>query len=132
MTAKILAPHTEQDGWVYVRVERKKLRFPRRWEASISLYGIPGFAAGDEGNSPEAYSDDRIGSRIISSRRAERAVETDDFLRLCAEEGLRVVRSGHCLEWAVFDEFSQHPEIVIGSKTLREAYYRYRAKVDAS
>jgi hypothetical protein len=76
-----------------------------------------------------SYTDVSDGSRIISSRRVERAVETDDFLRLCAEEGLTVTYYGDltthpCLSRKWFVEAGYQGD------TLREAYYRYHAAAD--
>jgi hypothetical protein len=106
---KILAPHKEQDGWVYVRVSRT----PQPDDMHLS------------------YSDSAPSRRIISSRRVERAVETDDFLRLCAEEGIVAQRGGVGLaggyidEWVVRMPLSvRHGGLYFTGNTLREAYYR--------
>lgn len=141
---KILAPHKEQNGWVYVRVPKSILSTELTPTASdddpLDVIDVV-----DEGGDVYlidiAYFDDRPGSRIISSRRAEQDVETGDFLRLCADEGLEV-RCGYrifdnadltrpLLGWVVWDGHMKRATPPIKSRTLREAYYRYRAGADA-
>jgi len=142
---KILAPHKEQDGWVYVRLAKSILSTEPLHLAPdddpIDIIDV--IEDGDDEYIIDfAYFDDRPGSRIISSRRVELAVETDDFLRLCAEEGLWagmdcagdwcVAKSGttvgNFLTGPIRVEFRS--EVAVGA-TLREAYYRYHAAVDA-
>ena len=93
---KILAPHKEQDGWVYWRMRPAR---PSNNAARVRNWAVVGMNPStnkwdvlpfDQNRVGLGYYDDRPGSRVISSRRVERAVETDDFLRLCAEEGLHV------------------------------------------
>lgn len=93
---RILAPHKEQDGWVYVRVARCEAWFARFLDLD--------------------YSPER---RIISSRRVEQDVETGDYLRLCDDEGAWVVRKAG--EWAVSGKGGY-----ASGTTLREAYHRYK------
>lgn len=114
-----LAPHKEQDGWVYIRVKkgRPKIRYNRSSrEAYVGVVGCIG---------PLFYDDTLRGSRVISSRRVERAVETDDFLRLCQQEGLTVTRVARDGSWCVYSLNPAGP--VSTGSTLREAYYRHRA-----
>lgn len=101
MPRKILAPHKEQDGWRY--------------------YRLP---------SCFMYSDDEPDHRIISSRKVERAVENEEFLRLCLEEGLVAERNS--AGWMVSRESSIGQENVGLGDTLREAYYRYKAANEQS
>lgn len=113
---KVLAPHKEQDGWVYAR-------FPRKWLNIIRDYG---YYAHPGPNFPRiAYEEWTPDNRLITSRRVERAVETDDFLRLCAEEGLAAVLDR--ARWTVYDSCISYTG---GGATLREAYYRYHAAVN--
>lgn len=100
---KILAPHKEQEGWVYVRVSRS----PQADDVHLS------------------YNDSAPWRRVISSRRVEEAVETADYLKRCAEEGL-VAYFGRTEShrWAVGDSIGPRGR---GGATLREAYYRYHA-----
>ena len=127
---KVLAPHNEQDEWVYWRV---------RATTGKNAVNAPGVnplwlvrkdtlecvKASDIGIGV-GYADDTPGSRIISSRRVERAVEQDDFLKLCADEGLFVGIEpwGEVKVQGVRDGYFVHH-----GKTLREAYYRYHASV---
>lgn len=111
---KILAPHKEQDGWRYVRTP---------------LDACMGDMWTEE-NGVLEYRDDKAGSRIISSRRVERAVETDDFLRLCAEDGLKVMYSpGYKTPWSImlWPATEEDSAMWMSGSTLREAYYRYKA-----
>jgi len=130
MPKKILAPHRVQDGWVYVRVPRSYLGEPPLFThevppfddsspAPMKLYKYFGLDEYEVG-----YADDTPGSRIISSRRVERAVERDDFLKLCAEEGLAAQMYNGC--WMVWALGSLDRPDGRG-RTLREAYYRYKA-----
>lgn len=131
----ILAPHRIQDGWRYVRVpssivsplgaprESDEVVFAARLSLTNSM-ATPGL----ETHLELSYRDDVPGSRIISSRRVEEAVETADFLKLCAEEGLTAQRSHVLKQWLVWG--GQHTaghEYGVGD-TLREAYYRYKAQ----
>ena len=129
---KILAPHKEQDKYLYIRVPK--------WCLGTIFNGAPfsplsiGEVFTDVEVMPRAegcvYDDDFKGSRIISSRRVEQDVETGDFLRGCADEGLKVIfyANGGC------DVLAPRPgstswEVNRGSgATLREAYFRYKAK----
>ena len=167
MTRKILAPHKEQDGWVYVRVPRSYLGTPSLFTrevpplddsspAPMKLYKYVGLDEYEVG-----YPDDTPGSRIISSRRVEEAVyqadrareagftlkgavnlykwlnergtdigeavETDDFLKLCAEEGLYASYWPDG-EWLV--STGDNKGSVATGTTLREAYYRYKAEAE--
>lgn len=117
---KVLAPHKEQDGWVYWRVNPRRCR-----NLGIGVTFTVSRRGCEESSHP-VYHDDRPGSRIISSRRVERAVELDDFLKLCAEEGLFVgiEPDGEVTLQGVSDGYFVHH-----GKTLREAYYRYHAAV---
>ena len=117
MTRKILAPHKEQDGWVYVRVNKNPLLH--------------------RDGTRVTYNDRPSYRRIISSRRVEQAVETWDYLQLCAEEGLRAVFNGYLQYadrrggWYVMDAVESAVTTQANSEsgtTLREAYHRYKAK----
>ena len=144
---KILAPHKEQDGWRYIRVQssitmansKTHLNATRVFRAALTI--TSSFMDGAAGDLKLSYRDDEPWSRIISSRRVEQDVETGDFLRLCADEGLEV-RCGYrifdnadltrpLLGWAVWDGHMKRATPPIKSRTLREAYHRYHAKADA-
>lgn len=109
MPRKILAPHKEQDGWRYIRV--------------------PSFIQ---------YDDTLPQFRIISSRRVEQDVETGDYLRLCADEGLTVnyfSSPGSAPCWIVTSDalestFRGAAATLPHAPTLREAYHRYHAAAD--
>ena len=120
----IMAPHKEQDGWVYVRV--RKLR-------KLGPLCRPGFHFLRAGMSHRKqdhliYAEDPPESRTVSSRRVERDVETGDFLRVCRAEGLDVrtwcgIKGDLCYTgewWAIENEEQGYP-------TLRIAYFRYKA-----
>ena len=133
MPRKILAPHKEQDGWVYVRVPRTYLGEPLPGMRAVpptedlptpmKLYKFPG-----PGTYEVGYPDTDPGSRVISSRRVEEALETAAFLKLCAEEELYAAYWPHS-HWLV-------AALNTGNRgsgtTLREAYYRYKAEAVAS
>lgn len=82
------------------------------------------------------YMDNRPDARIISSRRVEEAVETADYLKRCAEEGLCVTHEFG--EWSVSMVIRTLGSRVVKvaaegvGKTLREAYYRYHGAGDAA
>lgn len=113
---RILAPHKEQDGWVYARVARCEAWFARFLDLD--------------------YSPER---RIISSRRVEEAVETMDYLKRCADEDLdvrcwgavfngekeKLLMNDTGLWWVVWKP-SRKKAMPNGSPTLREAYHRYK------
>lgn len=75
------------------------------------------------------YPDDYPAARTISGERVERAVETQTFLDVCADEGLAVTRygvgSGEKDEWQV-----QGPSYCgLVSQSLRGAYMNYHARL---
>ena len=118
MPRKILAPHKEQDGYAYYRLPNSNIRrslFVRTMEVIGMMRGM------DE----PWYPDDSPHQRIISSRRVEEAVETADFLKRCAEEGL--VASWIRDYWLVYELAEPHQAT---GNTLREAYYRYKAEAE--
>lgn len=110
---RILAPHKEQDGWVYVRVARCEAWFARFLDLD--------------------YSPER---RIISSRRVEEAVETMDYLKRCADDGLAVMWHPLSAAWYIghgsdmWFQMSQEERDAspgcLSGYTLREAYHRYK------
>jgi len=136
---KILAPHKEQDGWVYVRVRKvgepfrsttvmgrrvSAILFQTAWDVSMRVHCI--------------YHDtDRF--RIISSRKTEEAVETWEYLKRCEDEGIQVTRWAdeyrngkrypilESRRWTVNGD-GRHGDFFNGA-TLREAYHRYKATV---
>jgi hypothetical protein len=137
---KILAPHKEQRGWVYVRVPSGYAR-PDMPESVNIVTRPPGLAIGIDSRTfkskPElhvAYNDTPSTQRIISSRRVEEAVETADYLKRCADEGLRVQREFD--EWVVcrVERTPGTPvQYIRGTgvgATLREAYFRYHAAIE--
>jgi len=146
----ILAPHKEQDGWVYVRVPSGYARptFPRAVDF-VTRKGLPGLSIGFDSKTFEtapmihvAYDDVAPTQRVISSRRVEEAVENEDYLAKCAGEGLVAVFTQRN-EWAVgmytatgqsgvgITTVGAHSgydgHAIACAPTLREAYYRYKA-----
>ena len=127
MPRKILAPHRVQDGWVYWRIKTTPAASAANAPTINPLWLVKKdtlecVKASDLGLGV-GYSDDAPGSRIISSRRVEEAVETADFLKLCDEEGLIAVKFPQL--WRV-EEYTCLSTAGYG-RTLREAYYRYKA-----
>ena len=150
---KILAPHKGQDGWVYVRVRRcdpfgdgtvddmgnqqfeQPLRLRHRYADGSPAEPSVGWLPGG------GYYDGLPHSRIISSKRVEEDVETGDYLKRCAEDGLTAIR--HDGQWAVglwcaalptwpegFYMVEANGGGVVGcAPTLRGAYFRYHAAV---
>ena len=127
---KVLAPHNEQDGWVYWRVRATTGKNAANAPTVNPLWLIRkdtlDFVKASDLGIAIGYLDITPTSRIIASRRVERAVERDDFLKLCAEEGLFVgiEPDGEVTLQGVSDNYFVHH-----GKTLREAYYRYHAAV---
>ena len=123
---QILAPHPKQDGFVYIRVPRGVTRWfdEKRTTVVTPLAYWRGMVA---------YHDDMPGTRAISSRRVEEAVETADYRKRCADEGLHAVyhstggktHKGGLYDagWTVF--VPDKPAFRQGTSTLREAYFRY-------
>lgn len=136
---KILAPHKEQDGWVYVRMMR--VNEPGETIEGFASNGSQYFRVLLEKSRKLldiAPADDIPESRIISSRRVEEAVETYDFLKLCAEEGLYVHHSpanfqsfGNKGPWCVSSTAIWHKEKFAIGETLRSAYFRFNAAKEA-
>lgn len=153
MNHRILGPHKEQEGWRYIRVPSSfTTPFPEdreRPEPRLRVTGLGFLNAevyGDKSNPKRgvievAYRDEVPGTRIISSRRVEEAVETADYLKRCADEGLpagMVLEYGPLLEadgdpghlrrdvagwcWRVSSSASHAT-----GPTLREAYHRHKA-----
>lgn len=129
MTRKILAPHREQEGWVYWRLRATTGKNAANAPTTNPLWLVKKdtlecVKASDIGLAV-GYSDDTPGSRIISSRRVEEAVETYDFLKMLTSEGLYA----SCWpdgEWLVAPAY--HRSVTGIGTTLREAYYRYKAE----
>ena len=109
-----MKPHKDQDGYKYIRVKT----YGRDKIGNEVI--IPGTLI---------YNDNKESwTRIISSVRVERAVETDDYLRRCEDEGLDVAYGSHVGSpgkgWLVYRY--DLPENGHGP-TLCEAYGDYRA-----
>jgi len=68
----ILAPHKEQDGWVYVRTLAKAVRPWRHFAHAPAISGAPERAQGAPFGAAILYDEDRPESRRISSRMASR------------------------------------------------------------
>jgi hypothetical protein len=121
-----LAPHKEQDGWLYVRVLRVG-----RWPLSGKRRVL-----NPDSRVCGEYSDKHPASRIISSRRVEEAVEMADYLKRCAEAELNATyfnsypngRGKWCVFSASLDKWQVGDDHVWGD-TLREAYWRYKNAV---
>lgn len=123
---QVLKPHQEQEGWVYVRVKKVVSPFGDPWEWLPRVV-----SPGDYVAEYNEYHDKAENARIISSRRVEEAVETADFLKKCAEEGLLVVAYPD----GKWDVAARYPDRTWRSNlphclTLREAYFRYHQAVD--
>jgi hypothetical protein len=116
----ILAPHKFQDEFVYIRVPRGVTRWfdEKRTTVVTPLAYWRGMVA---------YIDKLPGTRTISSRRVERAVENDGYLAKCAEESLEATMwpgRGGSTRWVVVRQGGSN----LGKMTwptLREAYDRY-------
>ena len=137
----ILAPHKEQDGFVYTRMPSgiAKPDAPARFDVPRPLVCTALITKGGEVLIEHHYDDSEPGSRIISSRRVEEAVETADFLKLCADEGLCAVAVntgtwvvgkrtrlvGTSTATGLASQMTFEPYQV--GETLRAAYYRYHA-----
>ena len=139
---KILPPHREQDGWQYWRVRvLNRVHAKDGVKPDAGLNGLLLARPNEEGTAWECvrprdigiaihYDDSATQTRVISSRRVEEAVETADFLKLCAEEGIRVVYNGDGKgRWYVGGAACSFLSIPWGTgDTLREAYYRYKSQ----
>lgn len=130
MPRKILAPHKEQDGWAYWRVRVTTVKNAANTPTTNPLWLVKKdtlecVKASDIGLAV-GYSDDSPGSRIISSRRVEEAVETYDFLKLLTSEGL------YASYWPDGEWLVSNTGVGVGvaasGATLREAYYRHKAE----
>ncbi len=126
---RILAPHKEQNGWVYVRVPSRVVcergRAPRMGCDPLGVFMVK---AAFGGGAFIRYPDDVPNSRTISSRRVEEAVETADYLKRCAEEMLEASYCGGSKRWTVRAASVNVIQIRHGD-TLREAYWRYKNAV---
>ena len=128
---KILAPHKEQDGTVYLRVMRipkpnAVATMPRVYPEEEYVPGPDYFIPTRSGRGiVVSYGDSMKVSRTISSRRVEEAVEMADYLKLCADEGLRVTFFGDLVvpQWMVSGRGDYRM-----AATLREAYWRYKSR----
>jgi hypothetical protein len=134
----ILAPHKEQDGWQYWRLFMRTEYADREIAPDAGINSIWLFRPAADGKHFEYvkprdvgvgvyYSDDTPGSRIISSRRVEEAVETADYLKRCADEGLFVAYVEG--EWWVSRRSIEWDAPCKVGTTLRESFHRYRAAV---
>jgi hypothetical protein len=129
---QILAPHKEQDGFVYIRVPSGITRW---FDQKRTLAPTPLVVWRDT----VAYLDRLSESRTISSRRVEEAVETADYRKRCAEEGLGAYANTDG-SWTVGRQVFENESLNAGrcaplifprrwGRTLREAYYRFRTAV---
>ena len=131
MPRKILAPHRVQDGWVYWRLNVTTGKNAANAPTINPLWLVDKdtlacVKASDIGLGV-GYADDTPGSRIISSRRVEEAVETADFLKLLTSEGL------HASCWPDGQWLVAAPKLTgnpASGTTLRAAYYRYKAEAE--
>lgn len=125
---KILAPHKEQDGWRYWRVRvappAQGAKRVRNWEIVSPTADGRWHALPMDDDLGLAYRDDIPGSRIISSRKVEQAVETWEYLERCVDEGLEVLLTSSAC-WRVY-RFDSRP--TAHGASLREAYHRFRAE----
>lgn len=126
-----LAPHKDQDGFVYVRVRREGDLY-RHTETPD---GNP-FGAVLDIMRRFVYRDTQPQQRVISSRRVEEDVETGDYLKRCLDEDLdvrcwsAVGATGYMHNvtgaWWIVWKPSHKKAMPSGSPTLREAYWRYK------
>lgn len=149
---RILAPHKEQDGYVYIRVYRDSRRHADAIEHGFTQENVIDFVANakDRDTDPEhwtfpkahvRYYDTWEEDRIISSRKVEQAVETWEYLERCREEHLvaQMLGWGEKSAWSVSRNgggaFTSDGDggCTIRYKggfsiapTLREAYRRYK------
>ena len=130
-----LAPHKEQDGHAYVRVESngvadngKRIFFCEGMKGTDTFDGKTYPYDKAEHRLPEfIYDDDLSYQRIISSRRVEEGVETADYLALCLERGWAV--ECNSAGWMVSDENDPEQDPCAWGDTLRQAYHRFDAKM---
>jgi hypothetical protein len=123
--SKILAPHKEQERYVYVRMWK---------EGSYTLTSSRHLV--EDGRVPVmstvfGYSDDQPDQRVIASKRVEEAVETYDYLKKCEDEGLWCDRCPVVgeVQWSVWRDVETKLTTMRWGATLREAYHRYHAAV---
>ena len=144
---KVLGPHKEQDACVYIRVLR--LAPLKEGQSQHILNGqeyVPGLDYYVPLRSGKgvgvSYDDSMKAARTISSRRVERAVENDTFMRLCDAEGLSFQRiiTNEQAWYVVYDGKYNAPggqqippspnwgEYLPAryTRTLRSAYFRYQ------
>ena len=127
-----LAPHKEQDGHAYVRVESngvadngKRIFFCEGMKGTDTFDGKT--YPYDEVWPEFIYNDDIPYQRIISSRKVEQAVETWEYLALCLERGWAAERNS--AGWMVSDENDPEQDPCAWGDTLRQAYHRLDAKM---
>jgi len=94
----VIAPRSDQDGWVYVRVSRELWDEFECWKV--------------------AYKDSLPCSRTVSSLRVEEALETMEYLEKCYEAGYRATG----LEPGSWVAATRSGWLAHG-KTLKGAYY---------
>jgi len=122
--------HEDQAGWVYVRVHKAGQGYCVPNYAPALLSQSPQSRLFDQ--PPTAYVDTHDDSRIISSSRVEEDVETGDYLKRCADEGLTAastpsIRRGKPDYWCVFRLYTGN-EVGRGT-TLPRAYHKYHELV---
>jgi len=128
---RILAPHKNQEGFVYIRVRRvvDRAATPPKWDGCF--YRVP---TRDKLIGPVGYPDDARGSRIISSSKAELGAETLDYLQRCTEEGLHAIHRPNSVNpgwgkwfegWTVFVPGEGFSGKDLTYPTLKEAYTLY-------
>ena len=105
---KVLAPHREQNAYVYVRVKRLE----------DALYS----------NAAEAifYPDNMKTNRTIASRRVEAGVEVIDYLKLCRQHHYSI----HFFPDGDVAGVDTHHNYEIG-KSVREVYHKLNSKFGA-
>jgi hypothetical protein len=131
MPRKILAPHRVQAGWVYWRLNVTTVKNAANAPTINPLWLVDKdtlacVKASDLGLGV-GYADDTPGSRIISSRRVEEAVETADFLKLLTSEGLYASYWPDGQWLVAASKLTGNPA---SGTTLREAYYRHKAEAE--
>lgn len=131
MSHRIQSPHKQQDGWAYIRVEKDGITDQGNQAYPFDEYGGQTHFDGSfkyARSEQCVYDDEASYSRVISSRKVEEAVETLEYLRLCAFHGLAATYLSVSV-WVVGEWHYVGGEYYGGyreGKTLREAYWRFK------
>ncbi len=103
-----------QDGWHYIRVKTMGKK------NGVNQYLIP-----SEDPSIVSYDDFSIDSRIISSRKVERALVVDEYVRKCLDDRYEFMCHPDG-QWVVYDVESPCYHGEGYGTTLKAAYLNYK------